>query len=133
MKSIDVELGGQKYEVRRLSIKGSREWRKQIEGPVGELVNVLISAPGVRLDDVSAIGGLLGVVKDVLLGSVDLIIEALFAYAPSLNSDRERIEEEADDEEALAAFVEVLKLAYPFGSLIENVSSGLAKTATKKS
>ena len=65
-----------------------------------------------------------------LIGSMDLLLDLLFAYSPELAEDRERIEEEAYDEEALAAFTEVLKLAYPFGELLAMVNG---RTASKTS
>ena len=73
---------------------------------------------GLEIETGADVVGLVVVVKDVLLGGVDMIMDMLFAYSPVLASDRERIENEAYDDEAITAFAEVLKLAYPLELLL---------------
>ena len=59
--------------------------------------------------------------------AVDLMREKLFEYSPELAADRERIETEGYDSEIMAAFIEVLKLAFPFGQVIGLVSAAIEK------
>jgi hypothetical protein len=117
-----VTLGGQSYTLPVLSIRKARAFRAKIDGPVGTLVAALQAAPRTEVSDLAAVGGLLGAVQETLLGSVDLVVELLFAYSDELAADRERIEAEATDEEALAAFVEVMRLVYPFAGLVSLVT-----------
>jgi len=67
----------------------------------------------IELSNGNDLAELVQVLRHTLIGSIDMLQDLLFAYSPVLAADRERIEAEAFDEEALAAFVEVLKLAYP--------------------
>jgi hypothetical protein len=57
---------------------------------------------------------LLPVLVNGLSHSIDEIIDMVFDYSPELAADREWIEENATSSEAVSAFVEVLKLSYPF-------------------
>ncbi len=123
-KTITVELGGQPYTIQALPMKASRQWRESLGQPFAQLVDSLTQASTMQVDDLGNIGALVEVIKTVALGSVDLCVDALFAYSPELAADRERIEAEAYDEEAINAFVEVLKLAYPFGAVLTMVQPG---------
>lgn len=144
MKTVTVTLGGQPYSIKSLPIKQSAQWRKALGVPFGAITGVLEHN---SLDDVFQaeqsgdgqvkyalnLGGIVGAVTsagNVLLGSIDTLLELLFAYSPELQADRERIEAEAYDDEALHAFLEVLKLAYPFGELA-SLASGAKKKPTR--
>lgn len=118
MKETKVTLGGQSYTIKAMPIRQSKAWRAQLEGPFGELSAALEGAGKIELTSGSDIARLVRSFSGTLIGSIDLLLDFLFAYAPELAADRERIENESFDEEALSAFVEVLKLAYPFGDLL---------------
>ncbi len=130
MKSATVVLGGQGYEVKALPIKQSKAWRSQLEGPFGALAGALEGAGQIDLGNGLDIGRLVRTLSGTLIGSIDLLMELLFAYSPELAADRKRIEEEAYDEEALIALTEVLKLAYPFGVVLGMVNG---RTGSKTS
>lgn len=122
MRTAKVTLGGVEYEIQQLPIKQSREWRDQLRGPFSGLVGVLESAGQIRMDSGRDLGGLIRSMETVLLGSVDLIIDLLYKYSTVISHDRQRIEETATDDEAVAAFTEVIKLAYPLGKLRAELS-----------
>lgn len=129
-----VVLGNQAYAVQALPMKAAREWRRQFGEPLNVILSVLQNAENIELTSLPDVAALLNQVGNMLLGSVDVLVEALFAYSPALAADRERIEEEADDVEAMAALWEVLQLAYPFGSLVSLLGSlGGSTTGTSKS
>lgn len=115
MKEVTVDLGGRKFSIAALNIQRSRQWRETFARPFEELVGVMAAAGGIELTNAASLGKLVGVLKDTLLHSTDLLLDALFAYAPVLQAEREWIEEHATDEEALTALMEVLRLAYPLG------------------
>ena len=137
IRTITVSLGGQTYEIQPLPIRKSRAWREKLQGPFTQLVDVLASASKIELTDGAQLGRLISIVQSTLLGSVDLVLDLLFDYSPALQADRERIEEYATDDEALDAFLEVLKLAYPFGGFLEkmrgSLSPGSASPRTRQS
>ncbi|HEX7973836.1 MAG TPA: hypothetical protein VF498_05465 [Anaerolineales bacterium] len=146
MKTITITLGGQEYTVQQLPIGQSKAWRGKFGAPVEKLVGALQFTGGMlseKLDTATAganLGKLIGALGQVLLGdvgqtligSMDLVLEMLFDYSPELKADRARIEATAFDDEAMAAFVEVLKLAYPFGGLLKIARPGPAETPIKR-
>jgi hypothetical protein len=69
-------------------------------------------------------------VQDVILAAPDRITAMLFDYSPVLAADRARIEAEVYESELIAAFVEVLKLAYPFGELL-SLANGFTPTVSR--
>lgn len=121
-KSATVTLGGQSYEIRALPIRQSKAWRAKLEGPFSELSNALEGAGSIELSSGGDIARLVRTLSGTLIGSIDTLLDLLFAYSPELAADRDRIEDNAYDEEALDAFTEVLKLAYPFGQLLALVN-----------
>lgn len=142
MRTITVELGEQKYQIRQLPRRASREWRERFAQPVERLVGAveytgeLLSSSEFEQQDLGMVirqvgGSLMGGLSQTLLGSMDEIAEMLYAYSPELAADRERIEDCAYDDEVLAAFLEVLKMAYPFSEILTLVR-GRPKTQTKK-
>jgi len=129
MKEIIVTLGKKEYILKPRPIRQAREVRKMIESPFGQAIGALTAVPDQDLSDVQGLGKLALSLKDALLGSMDILLEVLAAFCPEVAADRARIEEEAFDEEVAAAFVEVVKLLYPFGSLVNSVN-GFKRQAT---
>lgn len=125
-----VVLGEKKFVVRALSMKAARAWRKDFGEPLQVIIGVLQNAGEIELTSTTHVASLLNEVGPLLLGSVDILVEALFAYSPTLEAEREWIEEHADDVEAMAALWEVLQLAYPFGGLLDRLSSGASTIGT---
>lgn len=122
MRTVTVTLGGQQYTIAELQSRPNSEWRKRLDKEFGEVAKLLSTGSKLELST-DAIAGLLDFVRSTLLGSIDTITELLFAYAPALAADKPRILGESYDSEITDAFIEVLKLAYPFGPLI----TGLAR------
>lgn len=112
-----VTLAGQDYAIQALPMGAARQWRQEFAEPIQQLLGLLENADAIQLNSTADMVAVAQQILPLALNSMDLIVDALFAYAPVLREDRERIEAEADDAEALAALWEVLKLAYPFGSL----------------
>ena len=105
-QQITVTLGGRQYSIEKLPIRQSQRWRQSLAEPFGEISQTLEAASLVEVDQLSDIAGLVRRASGVLLGSVDKMLDLLFAYSSALAADREYIEENAYDDEALAAFVE---------------------------
>ena len=129
-KTIELQLAGKTYAVQPLRMRYARAWRQKLEAPLGQLVQALESVDQLDVDKLTMTDAseLVRGLASTLLGSVDLVIELLFDFSPELTADREHIEKEAFDEEALAAFGEVLKLAYPLVGLLAAVR-GSGRTA----
>lgn len=123
MKTTTVTLGGQTYTVVELPLRRNAAWRQRLTTLVASVTDLV----GALQLDLTNTGDLVSVVnqaRDVLLEAPDQLAALLFDYAPELAADRVRIENEVYESELLTAFVEVLKLAYPFGSLL-SLANGL--------
>jgi len=132
MKVVNVTLAGREYAVTPLPIKKNREWRKQFEAPIKDAANLLAevgSYATVEYKDAGdmignlgkAISGSLSPVINHLLGSADLITEAVFLYSPEIKKDKKYIEENGFDTEIVTAFLAILSLAFPFGQAIQGL------------
>jgi|GEM_PF-2402051 len=138
MNEVTVTLGNKDYTIKQLPIRANREWRARFNEPVNKLLSAFQDVGKVSntefeggRDLMQKIGGLLlaraSDVAGVLLESMELVLDGLFSYSPELQADRERIETTATDDEAMKAFVEVLKIAYPFGRLM-NLAGQIGQT-----
>ena len=117
MRNALVTLGGMQYTINELPSRKAAQWRESMQEKLGDVANLISAAPETDISSGAALSNLVRSVGSTIIGSTDTIIELLFAYAPVLVADRERIEAECYDSELLSAFVEVVKLAYPFGQL----------------
>lgn len=64
---------------------------------------------------------LLGRANSLVAGVLDQALELVISYSPSLTADRDYILSEVYDSQIVDALVEVLQLAYPFGSLVSQL------------
>jgi hypothetical protein len=162
-KTSMVHLGGREYVLTEKVMGVSRKWREQLRQSsvmhifqsLDEALNDLVNAVNAMGDEanegrISFAGGIhLATIAPALVrgltNSIDDIIALLFDYAPELEADREWIEENAYNEEVIAAFIEVLKLNFPITALwglirgpkVQAISTNLPSTngarGTKKS
>lgn len=133
--NVTVTLAEQQYLIKELPSRKNMEWRQAISEPFGELVDALTNAPSLEVDNAAGlaqIGQLVRMVTSRVVGSIDLMREALFDYSPALDGDRERIENEGYDSEIVAAFTQVLRLAFPFGQMIDLASQAIAKAGQQQ-
>ena len=132
MKTIQVSVAGRDYTVTPLPIKKNREWRKQFEAPIQDAANLIAEVGGLSGGEFedgadminkvlgSAAGNIANVVNH-LLGSADMITDAVFDYSPTMKKDKKYIEENGYDSELVSCFLSFLGLAYPFGQAIQGL------------
>ena len=118
-RTVNVTLAGTEYVVTELPSRRNAEWRRQMD----EALKGLSQAFGQDLA-INNLQGALDSVRALLLESGEIILRLLYAYSEDLADDKERIEAEAFDSELTEALVEVLSLAYPFGSLLRLAGIG---------
>jgi hypothetical protein len=121
MRTETVEIGEKSYIIHEQKRKANALWRLAFQAMFTEVAALIEGLPSLDMTP-AAIGDLVRQITAKVGGSVDEMAELVFAYSPELNKDRETIEEEAYDSEIMAAFTAVLKLAYPFGSLVQMVT-----------
>ena len=121
MRKETVEIAETTYVIREAKRKANAKWRQRFQVQFTEIADLIEGLPDTDLTP-QAIGNLVRQITAKVGGSVDEMAELVFAYSPELKANREAIEDDAYDSEIMAAFTAVLKLAYPFGSLVEMVS-----------
>lgn len=124
-----VTLAGQDYVVAQLNMRANKEWRDKLTEPVNKIVALMQNYKNIEIGSIADVAGIIGLFNDILLNSMDLLLDSLFAYSPGLVADRERIEAEAYDDEAIAALGVVVSLAFPLDRLV-SAWTGLAGTPT---
>jgi len=128
-KSVTITLGGQKYEVAEAPMRKNAAWRANLNQLLTEVGGLMEAAGTVELNSVADLIGVVRQIQDVILAAPDRLTAMLFDYSPVLAADRTRIEADVYESELIGAFVEVLKLAYPFGDLLR-LANGLAPKAS---
>jgi hypothetical protein len=128
-KNVTITLGGKKYEIVEAPMRTNAAWRASLSGLLTDVGGLMESATTVELNNVGDMLTVVRQIQDVLLAAPDRLTAMLFDYSPVLAADRARIETEVYESELIAAFVEVLKLAYPFGDLLR-LANGLAPKAS---
>lgn len=118
-KTVKVTLGGTEYAIEELKAKANAAWRKRL----GEQLQGVAELMDSDISDADTLRALAGLVMNRIMPAVDTMRDMLLDYCPAIRADRKRIEEEAYDSEIMDAFVKVLALAYPFGSVIQRLGS----------
>lgn len=129
MRTVKVVLDGQTYTVEELRSKANQAWRAQLQAVFNEVAGALQSAPALELNDGQAMGNLVLLLAQRVVGAMDLIRDLVHEYAPALPLD------DAYDSEIITAFVSILGLAYPFGEAVQAITArvGSLKPATGRS
>lgn len=134
MKAITVEIAGRSYQIEALPIRKARIWRQFLEERMGNALAAFRAVGGLALRNfespdellVSATNTVLQQFAGVFTTAVrssDLIAECVFEFSPAMNKDKKWVEDHGSDEEMTRAFIQVLGLAYPFGSWAELINS----------
>jgi hypothetical protein len=120
-RSVKVTLGGRDYQVDELRSRENAAWRERLRVPFANLVQRLEEAGDTEITNPGAMVALLRDTAGTVITAPDLLAELLFTYSTVLAADQERIVAEAYDSELMNGFIEVLKLAYPFGALAQKI------------
>lgn len=130
MRTAKIVLDGKEFAIRELRHRPNREWRKQLEGELNKFSDALAGGAEIEVTDLRAISSLVRAITGLLTTSVDTMCTLIVAYEPAL---QEAVENGYDSEIA-TAFLEVLKLAYPFGNVVDTLRRiGSESRATQRS
>lgn len=132
-RSVNVTIAGKQYVVSQIPSRASSEWRKKFSEPLTSLLNVLDGLGSLKIDKVEDFMPIVRTLATTALTSIDLIHDMVFDYSRELAEDRERLETEGYDDEFVETFMQILSLAYPFGSIVDQLRDGLKATGTSKS
>ena len=118
---IKVILGGREFDVKPLTIKYSRPWRKKV-------IDLVATLPKYAQANTNKPDEFEQAIKVLMVESQDTIIDLFFEYARELN--RDEVEEIATEAEIAIAFQVVMNLAFP---LSETLPTMMASEKPKKS
>jgi len=113
---VTVVLGGKSHEVRPLTIRESREWRKLIAAPI----TAFSQNSSVSSDNAEAFRSAM---VTMIVTTPDELADMFFGYAQDLN--REEIEVVATDAELAVAIDVILEVAFPLLRNLGGVASRL--------
>lgn len=131
MRTATVTLGGKEYTVNERRTRENSDWRKALS----EWITEMAKPWGLDSDtplSAKIVVQLIGSGNELLLASTGKLTDMLLDYSPELAEDAERIRAESYDSEILTAFVEILKLAFPFGPMIQTLLKSLPQTGPAK-
>jgi hypothetical protein len=114
MRTETITLGEKEYTLTELPLRKARAFREGIKAQFGALVGLLESAPDTDITNTAQMAGLLRVLSDTLLGSVDTLLDLLYQFSPTVAADKESIEENAVGSEVVDAFIAAMGLSFPF-------------------
>jgi hypothetical protein len=161
-----IRLGEREYVIQERKRQAQAEWRKRFEDAFEAVSDLIVLMLRQVNQDVPGLGSgqgeegelaevtpeeeqaqvaeakgflikLLSQANNLVADVLDQALDLLVSYSLSLEKDRDYILSEVYDSQIVDALVEVLKLAYPFGSLVTQLgkmgrlpASGLGKSKT---
>lgn len=114
---ITVKFGEAEYKIKPLRIKKAREWRTK-------LIEEVTSISTMLQQDVSTSPVFIKGLAFVFLQFPEKMAELVFSYAPDLPKDR--IEDEASEEQLARAFGQIVQIAFPFLGELKAMTSTLS-------
>lgn len=118
MKTATVAIAEKQYTITPRVITESRQWREKLTEPLKGLAAIFEDRDNIKLDNPDDLKRVFDLFMSSIAGAPDLILDLLCDYAPEIARDRAYIEANGFDYEIMEAFKEVLKIVYPFGTLI---------------
>ena len=139
-RTCSIVLGSREYAVTELPRKHNRAWLHMISEPakrLGEQIGDLGDLDIKEWADLREVGGQM--LSDLMsLIDTDNMLDLLCQYVPEVSLDRAVIEDDDElyDSQIVQAFIGVLGIASPFGTitqLFQKLASGGSKKPTSKS
>lgn len=118
-KSVKVTLAGREFEVVELPARANVAWRKELQQRVTELVDqgmgLAQTSVGEGSDTAQALDGIMGLVAQ----APELASRLMCEYSPVIDQAWPEIQELVYESELIDGFMQVCKLAFPFGKLVD--------------
>ena len=123
----EIVFSTKKFTIVPLPIRKSREWREKFIAEIDKITGLVDDVQGVSAGDLAdgfsldTLMPFIDKIKTFLLTSTDILLELIYDFAPNIKKEKTWIEDHATDPEVFSVFLEVLKMAYPFGSVLGNL------------
>lgn len=114
MRTETVTLGDREFELSELPLRKARQFRETLKEHFGVFITLFEGAPQTDISNTKAVAGLMRVMSDTLLNSVDLAADLLYQYSPELQKQKEWIEDNATSSQVVDAFLAMMALSFPF-------------------
>jgi hypothetical protein len=111
IKTVTVKLGEREYIITEAGFMRAKKWKSLLMGELKPLFDELNGAQNISFDTPSDLLKIAPFIERIFLQAIDTIFDLLLVYAPSIETDKEYIENHATDTQIFAAFQEVIKLA----------------------
>ncbi len=125
----EIAFSTKKFTIVPLPIRKSREWREKFIAQLDSILSIVDDVQGVSTDDLTdgfsldSLMPFIDKIKTFLLTSTDILLNLIYDFSPAIKKEKDWIEDHATDPEVFTVFLEVLKMAYPFGSVLGNLRS----------
>lgn len=116
-----VILGGKSYEVRELPSRKNAKWRALVTKQMSTITGIIEATLGTDVQKPEGLAAVIESMGEQVVGSFDTMRLLIYAYSAEILADQERILDEGYDSEVIPAFIGVLKLAFPFGSVANKI------------
>lgn len=110
MTPVEVQFGAESYKIKPLPMRKSQAWREKLVKFVDEIIGGF-SAPPEDQPATQILGQFRSGISRALVEAPGKLAELVFEYAPELSKDK--ILDEASDEQLQEAFSAVFELAFP--------------------
>jgi hypothetical protein len=133
VRTVTVQLGDTEYTITEAPYKRASKWRRKLVEQVKPLFEQVAGASEMEFSTAADLLGLWPLVQALMVDGVDMIYALLIEYSDVLGDARENIENTATEAQIVAAFMEVVRLADPFGltsQLSRNLGLRMMRTST---
>ena len=130
----EVQFSTKKFTIVPIPIRKSREWRQKFIKELDKILGIVDDVQGVTTDELTdgfsldSLMPFIDKIKAFLLTSTDILLDLIYDFAPNIKKEKAWIEDHATDPEVFSVFLEVLKMAYPFGGILGNLRNLGSKT-----
>lgn len=118
-KSVTVTLAGREFEVVELPARANVAWRKELQRMVVELVDRGVGLSGTALGEGTDTAKALDGVMELVAQAPETATRLMCEYSPAIDQAWKEIEELVYESELIDGFMQVCKLAFPFGKLVD--------------
>lgn len=112
--TVTVQLGGLEYDVSPIPSARAKQWRDKLLEPFLGVLTIVGGLDKIEINTPADLMRILPYIQEGLIGSVDIVREAVLSYAPDIKEDWDSGDlAEAMDSEFIQALFKILRLAYP--------------------
>ncbi len=117
MEQVKIHIAGEDRDVAELPRRKNAAWRERLQKELGPVMDFLETTESL---DIQSVDQAVPILREALTGvnqGLDIALELIVNYMKADKPAADKIREDAFDSEILEALIQILSLAYPFGSV----------------